>query len=66
MTRVKLPTVVVIAEDNDILASGLAYEQWRDFCQVAETVHTGRSSPHGAAAAVLLAGHGVVGCNGTG
>ena len=42
-----LAPAVVIAEDRDIVASGLAYEQWRDFYEVAETIHTGRSHLNG-------------------
>ncbi|MER7278014.1 hypothetical protein ABT369_26585 [Dactylosporangium sp. NPDC000244] len=53
--------VVVIAEDRDIVASGLAYEQWRDFYNVAETITTGRSYLTGATGLVVLAGHGLVG-----
>ncbi|MDG4838374.1 hypothetical protein O7631_17785 [Micromonospora sp. WMMD967] len=38
-----LAPVVIIGEDRDILASGLAYKQWRDVYQVADTVHEVKS-----------------------
>ncbi|MBM0201954.1 hypothetical protein JNW90_01635 [Micromonospora sp. STR1s_5] len=56
-----LAPVVIIAEDRDILASGLAYEQWRDFYQVAETVHKGRSHVRAAATLTSSAGYGLAG-----
>jgi hypothetical protein len=38
-----LAPTVVIAEDHDILASGLAYEQWTRFYDVARTLNSGHS-----------------------
>jgi hypothetical protein len=56
-----LAPVVIIAEDRDLLASGLAYEQWRDLYDVAETVHKGNSHLRGAAMAAALTGYGLIG-----
>lgn len=56
-----LAPVVVIAEDRDILASGLAYEQWRDLYYVAETVHKGSTYVRGVAMATALTAHGLAG-----
>lgn len=53
--------VVIIAEDRDILASGLAYEQWRQLYGVAEVVCAGKQTFEVVGAIVLLTGYALAG-----
>jgi hypothetical protein len=55
-----LGPVVILAEDKDIVASGLAYEQWRDLYEVASTVARGYTQVRGAALGVVVTGYAVV------
>ncbi|MEV4517898.1 hypothetical protein AB0K00_54185 [Dactylosporangium sp. NPDC049525] len=53
-----IAATVLIAEDPDVLASGLADEQWKDFYDTARAIGVGAGHLHGAAAALVLGGHG--------
>ncbi|TDO39529.1 hypothetical protein C8E87_3220 [Paractinoplanes brasiliensis] len=50
--------VVVIAEDRDIVSSGLAYEQWTHFYEVARAIDAGKRHLTSAALLASLGGHG--------
>jgi hypothetical protein len=56
-----LAPVVIVAEDRDIVAGGLAFEQWRDLYGVAVTFHKGNTHVRGAAMATALTVYGFVG-----
>jgi hypothetical protein len=54
-----LAPAVIIAEDRDILSTGLAYEQWKEFYDVVRTLNTGRTNVHGASLLISLGARGV-------